>query len=95
MRSSSPPATGLPTLLGATDDHCERLPSGALRIERDYRIATSTRVPCGIYVQGATEPTHGLASTLLSNTAVKAGEIVDAVADRLSVSRRSAYAFSR
>jgi L-ornithine N5-oxygenase len=83
------------TLLGAVGEHCERLPSGALRIERDYRIATSARLRCGIYVQGATEHTHGLASTLLSNTAVRAGEIVDAVAGRLSDSGRRAYEFSR
>ncbi|MFG1710767.1 lysine N(6)-hydroxylase/L-ornithine N(5)-oxygenase family protein [Nonomuraea sp. M3C6] len=83
------------TLLGAIGEHCERLPSGALRVERDYRIATSTHLRCGIYVQGATEHTHGLTSTLLSNTAVRAGEIVDAVAGRLSDSGRSAYAFSR
>ncbi|MEU8074781.1 hypothetical protein AB0B31_04970 [Catellatospora citrea] len=30
---------------------------------------------CGIYVQGPTEHTHGISSTLLSNTAVRAGEI--------------------
>ncbi|GAA3691759.1 lysine N(6)-hydroxylase/L-ornithine N(5)-oxygenase family protein [Nonomuraea antimicrobica] len=79
------------TLLGATGEHCERLPSGALRIERDYRIATSAHVRCGIYVQGATEHTHGLTSTLLSNTAVRAGEIADAVAVRVG----GAYALSR
>ncbi|MET7331211.1 lysine N(6)-hydroxylase/L-ornithine N(5)-oxygenase family protein [Nonomuraea sp. NPDC005650] len=83
------------TLLGAIGDHCERLPSGALRIERDYRVATSARLRCGIYVQGATEHTHGLSSTLLSNTAVRAGEIADAVAGRLSDTGRSTYAFSR
>ncbi len=30
---------------------------------------------CGIYVQGPTEHTHGISPTLLSNTAVRAGEI--------------------
>ncbi len=83
------------TLLGDTGEHCERLPSGALRIERDYRIATSAHLRCGIYVQGATEHTHGLTSTLLSNTAVRAGEIVDALAGRLRDSGRGTYAFSR
>ncbi|MFG1974170.1 lysine N(6)-hydroxylase/L-ornithine N(5)-oxygenase family protein [Nonomuraea fuscirosea] len=83
------------TLLGATGEHCERLPSGGLRIERDYRIVTSGNVRCGIYVQGAAEHTHGLTSTLLSNTAVRAGEIAEAVASRLSRSGRGSYAFSR
>ncbi|ROO86285.1 L-ornithine N5-oxygenase [Actinocorallia herbida] len=83
------------TLLGPTGEHCERLPSGALRIERDYRIATSPDLRCGIYVQGATEHTHGLTSTLLSNTAVRAGEIVASVAGRLSGTGLDAYALSR
>ena len=33
----------------------------------------------GLYVQGATESTHGLGSTLLSNVAVRAGEILDGI----------------
>ena len=48
-------------------------------VDRDYRIATGPEVRCGIYLQGATEWTHGLSSTLLSNTAVRAGEIVRAL----------------
>ncbi|WP_106400832.1 lysine N(6)-hydroxylase/L-ornithine N(5)-oxygenase family protein [Actinocorallia populi] len=72
------------SLLGAAGEYCKRLPTGALRIERDYRIATSASLRCGIYVQGATEHTHGLTSTLLSNTAVRAGEIAESVAGRLA-----------
>jgi L-ornithine N5-oxygenase len=34
---------------------------------------------CGIYLQGPTEATHGISSTLLSTTAVRAGEIADAI----------------
>ena len=33
----------------------------------------------GLYLQGGTEHTHGLASTLLSTTAVRAGEIRDSL----------------
>ncbi|MGV7750452.1 L-lysine 6-monooxygenase, partial [Mycobacterium kansasii] len=33
----------------------------------------------GLYVQGATESTHGLGSTLLSNVAVRTGEILDGI----------------
>ena len=62
-------------LLGELTEHCARLPDGTPAIGRDYRIATPADVRCGIYVQGATEHTHGLSSTLLSNTAVRAGEI--------------------
>ncbi|MFI6318920.1 lysine N(6)-hydroxylase/L-ornithine N(5)-oxygenase family protein [Nonomuraea sp. NPDC050556] len=71
------------TLLGETGGYCERLAGGGVRIGRDYRIVTTSEMGCGIYVQGATEHTHGLTSTLLSNTAVRVGEIVQSVASRL------------
>ncbi|MFB7867952.1 MULTISPECIES: lysine N(6)-hydroxylase/L-ornithine N(5)-oxygenase family protein [unclassified Streptomyces] len=54
---------------------CRRDADGGLLMTRDYRIATEDAVRGGLYVQGATEHTHGLSSTLLSNTAVRAGEI--------------------
>ncbi|KAB2344310.1 lysine N(6)-hydroxylase/L-ornithine N(5)-oxygenase family protein [Actinomadura rudentiformis] len=82
------------TLLGEAGEYCHRLPSGSLRIGRDYRVATSDEVRCGIYVQGATEHTHGITSTLLSNTAVRAGEIVESIATRLRKNQPS-YALSR
>jgi L-ornithine N5-oxygenase len=66
-------------LLGELGDHCLRRDDGSLRVERDYRLATTGDVRCGIYVQGATEHTHGISSTLLSNTAVRAGEIARAL----------------
>ncbi|MEU5878989.1 lysine N(6)-hydroxylase/L-ornithine N(5)-oxygenase family protein [Spirillospora sp. NPDC047279] len=80
------------TLLGEAGRFCHRLPAGGLRVERDYRVATTGDVRCGIYVQGATEHTHGITSTLLSNTAVRVGEIVESLASRL---REDAYAMSR
>jgi hypothetical protein len=63
------------TLLGELTEYCARRPDGTPVIDRDYRLATPANVRCGIYVQGATEHTHGLSSTLLSNTAVRADEI--------------------
>ncbi|MBB2912753.1 L-ornithine N5-oxygenase [Streptosporangium becharense] len=79
------------TLLGEAGEHCLRLPGGGLRVERDYRVATTDEVRCGIYVQGATEHTHGITSTLLSNTAVRVGEIVRSIAGRRE-NDRSPYA---
>ncbi|WP_283137600.1 lysine N(6)-hydroxylase/L-ornithine N(5)-oxygenase family protein [Rhizohabitans arisaemae] len=76
------------TLLGAAGEHCRRLPGGGLRIERDYRIAVADSMGCGLYVQGATEHTHGLTSTLLSATAVRVGEITRSLAGRLRADRR-------
>ncbi|MEU7827370.1 lysine N(6)-hydroxylase/L-ornithine N(5)-oxygenase family protein [Catellatospora sp. NPDC049133] len=62
-------------LLGQLGEHCLRRADGQLQVERDYRVTTAGDVRCGIYVQGPTEHTHGISSTLLSNTAVRAGEI--------------------
>ncbi|MFG2285929.1 lysine N(6)-hydroxylase/L-ornithine N(5)-oxygenase family protein [Streptomyces sp. NPDC048595] len=64
-----------PELLGL----CKRDVTGRLRVDRDYRIHMEDGVRYGIYLQGATEHTHGLSSTLLSNTAVRAGEVADSL----------------
>lgn len=69
-------------LLGDLDAFCMRDERGDYRIERDYRIATVPELQCGIYLQGGTENTHGLASSLLSNIAVRSGEIANAIVDR-------------
>lgn len=82
------------TLLGEAGEYCPRLPGGGLRVERDYRVGTTAAMKCGIYVQGATEHTHGIGSTLLSNTAVRAGEIAASVAARLRAGDRDSYAVS-
>ncbi|GAA4142672.1 lysine N(6)-hydroxylase/L-ornithine N(5)-oxygenase family protein [Actinomadura keratinilytica] len=80
------------TLLGEAGEYCVRRPEGGLRVERDYRIATTSAMRCGLYLQGATEHTHGIGSTLLSNTAIRAGEIADSVAERLGAQHRGSYA---
>jgi L-ornithine N5-oxygenase len=51
-------------------------------VERDYRLVTSPRLRCGIYLQGGAGHTHGLISSLLSNTAIRSGEIVDSIVRR-------------
>ncbi|MCM6771952.1 lysine N(6)-hydroxylase/L-ornithine N(5)-oxygenase family protein [Nocardia sp. CDC159] len=64
----------------------EYTPDGqAATIARDYRVRTTAAVTAGIYVQGGCEHTHGLSSSLLSNVAVRAGEILDSVLARRSV----------
>jgi L-ornithine N5-monooxygenase len=67
-----------PELLGL----CKRDITGRLDVDRDYRIRMEDGVRHGIYLQGATEHTHGLSSTLLSNTAVRAGEVADSLLRR-------------
>ncbi|MEU5825164.1 lysine N(6)-hydroxylase/L-ornithine N(5)-oxygenase family protein [Streptomyces sp. NPDC047803] len=69
-------------LLGEVGVHCLRDEEGRVRVERDYRIATDTGLNCGIYLQGGTEHTHGITSALLSNTAIRVGEILDSLLDR-------------
>ena len=48
-------------------------------LERDYRVRTRPGVNAGIFVQGASQHLHGLSSSLLSNVAVRAGEILGSV----------------
>ncbi|MFJ8787888.1 lysine N(6)-hydroxylase/L-ornithine N(5)-oxygenase family protein [Streptomyces sp. NPDC102462] len=65
----------LGALLGEAAKVCLRDDGDALRVDRDHRVETAPDVTAGIYLQGSTEHTHGLTSTLLSTTAVRAGEI--------------------
>ncbi|MFE6780071.1 lysine N(6)-hydroxylase/L-ornithine N(5)-oxygenase family protein [Streptomyces sp. NPDC057702] len=75
-----PPDPG--TLLGEAGALCHRDEEGALRVDRDHRVAVADHVRAGIYLQGSTEHTHGITSTLLSHTAVRVGEILDSVLSR-------------
>ncbi|HUC57185.1 MAG TPA: SidA/IucD/PvdA family monooxygenase [Streptosporangiaceae bacterium] len=67
-------------LLGDLTSYCKVEPNQSVRLERDHRVVTSERMRCGLYVQGITEASHGLSSTLLSTTAVRAGEIARSIA---------------
>lgn len=69
-------------LLGEVADRCLRDDEGLVRVERDYRVATDPALRCGIYLQGGTEHTHGITSSLLSNTAIRVGEILESLVDR-------------
>ncbi|MER6999742.1 lysine N(6)-hydroxylase/L-ornithine N(5)-oxygenase family protein [Streptomyces sp. NPDC000410] len=69
-------------LLGGVADRCHRDDQGRVRVERDYRVATDPELRCGIYLQGGTEHTHGITSSLLSNTAIRVGEILESILDR-------------
>ncbi|QRY64656.1 lysine N(6)-hydroxylase/L-ornithine N(5)-oxygenase family protein [Gordonia sp. PDNC005] len=56
-------------------------------VDRDYRVVTTRPISGAVYTQGGTEHTHGLTSSLLSNIAIRSGEILESVL--------SARAFSR
>lgn len=68
-------------LLGGLEPYCSRDEEGQYRVLRDYRIHTP-ELQCGVYLQGGTEHSHGLSSSLLSNIAVRAGEIVESLTAR-------------
>jgi L-ornithine N5-oxygenase len=65
--------------LGDFDRHFLRDTAGRHRFTRDYRLITESGLTCGVYVQGGTEHTHGLSSALLSNIAIRSGEIADSI----------------
>ncbi|MFF3886353.1 lysine N(6)-hydroxylase/L-ornithine N(5)-oxygenase family protein [Streptomyces sp. NPDC001914] len=69
----------LDALLGRAGKLCLRDDNDSVLVGRDHRVELSPEVTAGIYVQGATEHTHGLTSTLLSTTAVRSGEILDSL----------------
>lgn len=75
------PADPMP-LLGELGACCCRDEQGRLRIERDYRVLTKPRQSGGIYLQGGTEHTHGITSSLLSNGAIRSAEILESVIAR-------------
>ncbi|MEY9211218.1 lysine N(6)-hydroxylase/L-ornithine N(5)-oxygenase family protein [Thermobifida halotolerans] len=69
-------------LLGELAGHCVFDDRGRPVLQRDYRVVTDDEVTCGLYLQGGTEHTHGISSSLLSNVAVRAAEILDSVEAR-------------
>jgi L-ornithine N5-monooxygenase len=64
-------------LLGETARLCRRDGEGLVEVARDYSVglAVPAAPDAAIYLQGGTEHTHGITSTLLSNTAIRSGEI--------------------
>lgn len=82
------PADPIP-LLGDVGRYCCRDEQGRLRVERNYRVVTAPTVCCGVYLQGGTEHTHGITSSLLSNTAIRCAEILQAVIEE----QESAHTF--
>jgi L-ornithine N5-oxygenase len=73
-------------VLGELVAECELDKTGWPRVGRDHRAVTRSGMACGIYLQGGTEQSHGLSATLLSNAAVRAGEVLDSILARSLVS---------
>ncbi|WP_329110342.1 lysine N(6)-hydroxylase/L-ornithine N(5)-oxygenase family protein [Micromonospora sp. NBC_01699] len=67
------------SMLGELNRYCHRDELGRLRLDRDYRVSTGDELRCGVYLQGGTEHSHGISSSLLSNGAVRAAEILESI----------------
>lgn len=82
-------------LLGEAETVCQRDANGELAVDRDYRVRVDPSVTAGIYVQGgATEHAHGVTATLLSNTAIRAGEIFESIRSSAAAPAPRAYDFA-
>ncbi|WP_243707349.1 SidA/IucD/PvdA family monooxygenase [Micromonospora sp. KC606] len=66
-------------LLGGVADLVVRDTAGRPVVDRDYRLRLRVPATGGIYLQGGTEHTHGITASLLSNSAVRAGEILASI----------------
>jgi L-ornithine N5-oxygenase len=49
---------------------------GEMTVSRNYRLNTPPEISAGCYLQGFSEETHGIADSLISVLAMRAGEIV-------------------
>jgi L-ornithine N5-oxygenase len=66
-------------LLGELAADCLADEQGRLRVDRDHRVLMADHIDVGVYLQGGTEHTHGITSSLLSTLAVRSGEICDSL----------------
>jgi L-ornithine N5-oxygenase len=66
-------------LLGDLDRHVWRDTADRVAVARDYRLCTDEALRAPIYLQGGTDHTHGITSSLLSMAALRAGTILDSL----------------
>jgi L-ornithine N5-oxygenase len=71
--------TPLRDILGDLCDDVEMDAAGRPAVSRDYRLVTTRPTVGGLFIQGNTEHTHGLTSSLLSNIAVRSSEILQSL----------------
>lgn len=70
------------SLLGEVSRFCRLDETGRVMVDRDYRLVTEPELHGGIYLQGGTEHTHGISSSLLSTTVTRAADILRSVVTR-------------
>lgn len=66
----------LPELMGGIQSHIATDGVADFFISRDYQVDMKENIDAGIYLQGLSESTHGIADTLLSNLAHRSEHIV-------------------
>lgn len=71
-------------LLESLAPYLETHENGDYLVERDYRVASRPEMEASVYLQGFSEPTHGLSDTLLSNLAIRSGEILESLVEDLA-----------
>ena len=77
-------------VLGRTARLCRRDGAGRLSIGRDHRLDLTVPGRAGLFITGASEHAHGLSETLLSNVAVRAGELLESmVAETIDLTNES------
>ncbi|MFF5019740.1 lysine N(6)-hydroxylase/L-ornithine N(5)-oxygenase family protein [Streptomyces sp. NPDC001165] len=69
-------------MLGKAAPLLERDERGELIVERDYRARLALDCDGGLYLQGGTEHSHGITSSLISNAAMRAGDIAQSLMAR-------------
>ena len=58
--------------------------NGELICNRNYRLDIGDSAVGPVYAVGVSEPSHGLTATLISNMAVRSGEIISDLSNTLS-----------
>jgi L-ornithine N5-oxygenase len=76
-------------LLGPLEPWLSRGPDDLVEVGRDFRVVTDSRMTAGLYLQGATEHLHGITTSLLSTSSVRAGEIAASLAEHAHADRDS------
>jgi len=70
-------------------DERNAVPAAVWGTRGGCRVATAP-VREGVYLQGGTEKTHGLTASLLSDVAVRAGEVLNSILAHRNISGRLA-----
>jgi len=70
------------SLLGDLDKRCRKDEAGRYVVHRDYRLELDGAPLAGLYLQGNTEHSHGITSSLLSNLPIRTEEILQSILAR-------------